>query len=84
MEIRESIDRVKTTLTIDQRLLRRLRVRAARTGTTLTEVVEAALREGLSVIDAMRTPGVDEDEVLRLASEAVHEVRSAKRARRRG
>lgn len=75
--------RTKTTLMIDDRLLRMLRVRAARSGRTLTDVVEESIRKGFSVIDAMRSPGADEEEVLKLASEAVHEVRREARRKRR-
>jgi hypothetical protein len=83
MESGISMNRAKTTLMIDERLLRRLRVRAARSGKTLTEVVESALREGLGVVDRVRVSGADEDEALLLASEAVHEVRAARRRARK-
>jgi putative antitoxin of VapBC-like toxin-antitoxin system len=39
---------MKTTLNLDQELLRRARERAAERGTTLTAVIEGALRAALS------------------------------------
>jgi hypothetical protein len=68
--------RVKTTLSVDEELMRHVRVRAARTGQTQSDVLEEALREGLGVVHRIRAKNdADEDEALRLASEAVHEVR---------
>jgi hypothetical protein len=69
--------RVKTTLSVDEELMRHVRVRAAHTGRTQSEVLEDALREGLGVVQRIRTKSDgDEEEALRLASEAVHEVRA--------
>jgi plasmid stability protein len=79
--------RVKTTLSLDDRLMRIVRVRAARTGRSQSDVLEEALRDGLGVIDRMRAKAnLDEEEALALASEAVHEVRAseARRAKRSG
>ncbi len=74
--------KVKTTLSLDSELMRHVRVRAARTGTTQSQVLEAALREGLGVIERLRSRNeVDEDEVLGLASDAVHDVRAEDRTR---
>jgi len=42
--------KVKTTPSIDGGLMRQVRVRAAGTGRRDSEVVEAALREGLGVL----------------------------------
>lgn len=68
--------KVKTTLSLDSDLMRQVRVRAARTGRTQSGVLEEALREGLGVIDRLRSQNpTGEDEALALASEAVHEVR---------
>lgn len=68
--------RVKTTLSVDEELMRHVRVRAARTGRTQSDVLEDALREGLGAIHRVRAKNdADEEEVLGLASEAVHEVR---------
>lgn len=68
--------KLKTTLSIDEDLMRQVRIRAARSGRTQSEFLEAALREGLGVIERIRAKaGLSEDEALRLASEVVHEVR---------
>jgi len=68
--------RVKTTLSVDEGLMRHVRVRAARTGRTQSDVLEEALREGLGVIHRIRAKNqADEEEALGLASEAIHEVR---------
>jgi hypothetical protein len=69
--------RIKTTLSLDEDLMRQVRVRAARTGRTQSEVLEEALRKGLGVVQRIRARNeADEEEALRLASEAVHEVRA--------
>jgi plasmid stability protein len=69
--------KIKTTLSVDADLMRHLRVRAARSGRTQSDVLEEALREGLGVIERIRSKnGGDEEDALALASEAVHEVRS--------
>lgn len=68
--------RVKTTLSLDEELMRHVRVRAARTGRTQSDILEEALREGLGVIHHIRVKNqADEEEILALASEAVHEAR---------
>jgi Ribbon-helix-helix protein, copG family. len=75
--------RVKTTLTIDADLMRQVRIRAARSGRSQSEVLEAALREGLGVIDRIRVKArLSEEEALDLASEVVHEVRAQDRRER--
>jgi plasmid stability protein len=72
--------RVKTTLSIDEDLMRQVRIRAARAGKRPSDVLEAALREGLGVIERIRAKAqLSEDEALDLTSRVVHEVR-----RRRG
>ncbi|MBA2312294.1 MAG: ribbon-helix-helix protein, CopG family [Actinobacteria bacterium] len=69
--------RVKTTFTVDEDLMRYVRVRAARTGRTQSDVLDEALRQGLGVVQRFRAFNeADEEEALSLASEAVHEVRS--------
>jgi plasmid stability protein len=77
--------RVKTTLTIDEELLRRIRVRAARSRRTQSDVLEEALRQGLDVIERIRARAdLPEERALRLASEVVHEIRAGRgRARSR-
>lgn len=72
--------KVKTTLSLDEQLMRHLRVRAARTGRTQSDVLEQALREGLGVIDRIRSQNeAEEQEALDLASQAVHETRAERR-----
>jgi hypothetical protein len=75
--------KVKTTLSIDERLLRQVRVRAARTGRRDSEVLEAALREGLGIIDRIRSKAdLGEEEAYDLAQRVVHEGRVIPRPRR--
>lgn len=72
--------RVKTTLTVEEDLMRQVRVRAARTSRSQSEVLEAALREGLGVIDRIRAKArLSEGEALDLASRVVHEIRGGRR-----
>lgn len=69
--------KVKTTLSLDEQLMRHIRVRAARTGRTQSDVLEQALRDGLGAIDRIRSKNEeDEEEALDVASRAVHEIRS--------
>lgn len=73
--------KVKTTLSLDEGLMRHVRVRAARSGRTQSDVLEEALREGLGVVDRLRGRSEGgEDEALALASQAVHEVRARDRS----
>lgn len=75
--------RVRTTLSIDEDLLRRIRVRAARSGRTRCDVLEEALREGLDVIERIRAKAdLPKEQALRLASELVHEIRAGRRRAR--
>ncbi len=70
--------RVKTTLTIDDRLMRAVRIRAARSGRSQSEVLEEALQEGLGVIDRIRAKtSLEEEDAVQLASRVVHEVRGS-------
>ncbi len=76
--------RVKTTLSVDERLMRIIRVRAARLGRSQSDVLEEVLSEGLGAIEWMRAKAnLDEEEALRLASEVVHEVRAKRAPKRR-
>ena len=45
------VDHMKTTLNIDETLMKRLRVEAARRGTTMSALVEAGLRRVLATPD---------------------------------
>lgn len=71
------MERIKTSLSLDETLMRLIQVRAARTGRTQSDVMEQAIREGLGVIDRIRSKNeADEDSALAEASTAVHEIRS--------
>jgi hypothetical protein len=73
------VTRKKTTLYIDEQLLRLARVLGARTGRSDSDVVEAAIRRyvGLEALEAAwaRNADLGEDEAMALAVEAVHESR---------
>lgn len=76
--------KVKTTLAIEENLIRQVKIRAARSSKSQSEVLEAALREGLGVIDRIRSKArLSEEEALDLASKVVHEVRSDTRRKRK-
>ena len=76
--------KVKTTLSIDEGLMRQVRVRAARTGRRDSEVLENALREGLGIIDRIRArANLTEEAAYEVAHQAVHEARRTRRARSR-
>ncbi|MCY7418268.1 MAG: ribbon-helix-helix protein, CopG family [Chloroflexi bacterium] len=71
--------KIRTTLTIDEEVLRAVRVRAARTGVGDSQVIEAALRRdmGLDLLDRLwsRPDQLDEDAAMALALEAQRAVR---------
>ena len=70
--------KVKTTLSIDEHLMRRVRVRAARTGRRDGDVLEEALREGLGIIDRIRAKtNLDEEAAHALAHRLVHDQRAS-------
>lgn len=72
--------KVKTTVSIDENLIQQVRIRAARSNTTESDVLEAALREGLGIMERLRSKAqLPEDEALEIASELVHEIRSQRR-----
>lgn len=76
--------KVKTTLTIDEVLMRQIRVRAARSGRSQSAVLEDVLKEGLGVIERIRRKaGLSEDQALDLASKVTHEVRAQTRRQRK-
>jgi hypothetical protein len=70
--------KVRTTLTIDEDVLRAVRVRAARSGQRDSEVIEEAVREKLG-LDLLRRiwekADLSEDEATTLAVEAQHSTR---------
>jgi predicted transcriptional regulator len=70
--------KVRMTLTIDEDVLRAVRVRAARTGQGPSEVIERAVREtlGLDLLRRMwEKAELSEDEAMALAVEAQHGAR---------
>ncbi len=70
--------KARTTITLDERVLRAVRVKAARSGRRDSDVIEEALRRdlGLDLLERVwQTAELDEDEALRLAVEAQHESR---------
>jgi hypothetical protein len=71
--------KTKMTLSLDEDLMRQVRVRAARTGTSQSETLEMALREGLGILDRLRAKAnLDEEEAVRVATEVVREVRAGR------
>ncbi len=74
--------KVRTTLTIDEEVLRAVKVRAARTGKGDSEVIEEALRRelGLDLLDRIWAgTGLSEGEARALAVEAQHATRRRRR-----
>jgi plasmid stability protein len=73
-----SVPKVRTTLTIDEDLLRAVRARAARSGKSASEVIEDAVREVLG-LDLLRRiwekADLSEDDAATLAVEAQHGTR---------
>ena len=71
--------RVRTTLSIDDQVLRAARIAAARSGKRDSELVEDALRAylGLAVVDRVRARSdLTPDEAEQLAYEELHASRS--------
>ncbi len=72
------MSKTRTTVTIEEDVLRAAKVRAARTGRTDGEVIEEALRRdlGLDLMDRLwERNDLTEDEATELAVEAQHESR---------
>lgn len=70
--------KTRTTLTIDEEVLRAVKVRAARTGKGESEVIEDAVRRdlGLDLMDRLWARNdMGEDEAMKLALEAQREAR---------
>lgn len=70
--------KIRTTVTLDQDVIRAVRVKAARSGQRDSEVIEEALRRdlGLDLFEEIwERADLDEAEALRLAVEAQHESR---------
>jgi hypothetical protein len=80
------VTKVRTTLTIDDEVLRAVKHRAARVGKRESEVIEDALRSelGLDLLAELWSRNdMPENEAAKLAVEAQHETRSAKQRRKR-
>ena len=74
--------KVRTTLTIDETVLRAVKVRAARSGKGDSEVIEEALRRdlGLDLLERMwERNTLPEQEAVALAVEAQHASRRRQR-----
>jgi hypothetical protein len=72
------VAKVRTTLTIDEDVLRWVKVRAARTGQGDSQVIEESLRRdlGLNLLEQLwESNQLSEDEALELAVEAQHATR---------
>ena len=70
--------KVRTTLTIDESVLRAVKVRAARSGRGDSEVIEEAVRRelGLDLLERIwARAGLSEEQATELAVEAQHETR---------
>jgi hypothetical protein len=74
--------RVRTTLTIDEEVLRAVKVHAARTGKGDSQVIEEALRRelGLDLLERLwQREDIGEEQALALAAEAQHKTRRRRR-----
>ena len=80
------MSKTRTTLTIDEEVLRAVKVRAARSGKGDSEVIEEAVRRhlGLDVLDRLWAKNdMDEDDAMALAVEAQKSTRTKTRSPRR-
>lgn len=77
------MSKVRTTLTIDEEVLRAVKVRGARTGKGDSEVIEEALRRqlGFDLLERLwqSDDHLGEEDALALAVEAQHETRRPRR-----
>jgi hypothetical protein len=74
--------KVRTTLTVDEAVLRAVKVRAARAGKGDSEVIEEALRRelGFDLLDRLwQQNELSEEEATALAVEAQHSTRRRRR-----
>jgi len=74
--------KVRTTLTVDEEVLRAVKVRGARTGKGDSEVIEEALRRelGLDLLERLwQRNDMTEDQATALAAEAQHRTRPSRR-----
>lgn len=76
------MSKARTTITIDERVLTAVRIRAARTGKGDSEVIEEALRRdlGLDLLERLwANNDLSEDESMALAIEAQQATRRGRR-----
>jgi hypothetical protein len=74
--------KVRTTVTLDEGVLRHVKVRAARQGKGDSEVIEESLRRdlGLDLLERLWAKNkMNEDEAMQLAVEAQHRTRPRRR-----
>jgi hypothetical protein len=74
--------KVRTTLTLDEEVMRLVKVRAARQGKGDSEVIEESLRRdlGLEMLERLWSKNrMSEEQAMRLALEAQHSTRSRHR-----
>ncbi|HEY5266755.1 MAG TPA: ribbon-helix-helix protein, CopG family [Acidimicrobiales bacterium] len=74
--------KTRTTLTVEEEVLRAVKIRAARTGKGESQVIEEALRRdlGLDLLDQIWAHGtMNEDDAMALAVEAQHRTRLSPR-----
>ena len=74
--------KVRTTLTVDEEVLRAVKIRGARTGKGDSEVIEDALRRdfGLDLLDRLwRANDLTEEQAIESAVEAQHSTRRRRR-----
>jgi hypothetical protein len=79
------MSKLRTTVTLDEKVLRAVRVKAARTGRRDSEVIEEALRRdlGFELLERIWAKAdLDEDEAMRIAVEEQHKARRARKTRR--
>ena len=76
------MSKVRTTVTLDEEVLRLIKVRAARLGKGDSQVIEESLRRdlGLELLDRLWSENrMDEAQAMKLALEAQHSTRSRRR-----
>lgn len=74
--------KTRTTVTLEEDVLRAVKVKAARTGKGDSEVIEEALRKdlGFDLLDRLWAKAdLDEDEAMKIALEAQREARKQMR-----
>jgi Ribbon-helix-helix protein, copG family len=74
--------KVRTTLTLDEEVMRLVKVRAARQGKGDSEVIEESLRRdlGLEMLERLWAKNrMSEEQAMQLALEAQHSTRSRRR-----